>query len=179
MWDKYATGSLSDWEMDSLGFYYHDHPLKNIDKAMYNISEYNYLSEVPAVDYKFKRNGIDIPIFKTLRIVGTVIAKDDNKSNISILTNESGVVTVKFSRDYYAKYNRRISEVQIDGTKKVKEQGWFTRGTKVMLNGFRRGNMFFTKAYKKTNSHQLYKITQINDDGTIEFTNKRYGEGDE
>lgn len=179
MWDKYATGSLSDWEMDSLGFYYHEHPLKNIDKAMYNISEYNYLSEVPAVDYKFKRNGIDIPIFKTLRIVGTVIAKDDNKSNISILTNESGVVTVKFSRDYYAKYNRRISEVQVDGTKKVKEQGWFTRGTKVMLNGFRRGNMFFTKAYKKTNSHQLYKITQINDDGTIEFTNKRYGEGDE
>ena len=179
MWDKYATGSLSDWEMDSLGFYYHEHPLKNIDKAMYNISEYNYLSEVPAVDYKFKRNGIDIPIFKTLRIVGTVIAKDDNKSNISILTNESGVVTVKFSRDYYAKYNRRISEVQVDGTKKVKEQWWFTRGTKVMLNGFRRGNMFFTKAYKKTNSHQLYKITQINDDGTIEFTNKRYGEGDE
>ena len=179
MWDKYAEGTLSDWEMDSLGFYYHEHPLKNIDKEKYNISEYNYLSETPTVDYKFKRNGIDIPIFKTLRIVGTVIAKDDNKSCISILTNESGVVTVKFNRDYYAKYNRRISEVQVDGTKKVKEQGWFTRGTKVMLNGFRRGNMFFTKAYKKTNSHQLYKITQINEDGTIEFTNKRYGEDDE
>jgi len=178
MWEKYAEGTLSDWEMDALGFYYHEHPLKNINKDIYNIYEYNELSEVPEIDYKFKRNGIEIPIFKTLRIVGTVIAKDDNKSNISILTNESGVVTVKFNRDYYAKYNRRISEVQIDGTKKVKEQGWFARGTKIMVNGFRRGNMFFTKAYKKTNSHQLYKITQINKDGTIEFTNKRYGETD-
>ena len=179
MWDKYAEGCLADWEMDSLGFYYHPHVLKNVDCNKYNIHEYNSLPEDPIVDYTFKRNNINIPIFKTLRIVGTVIAKDDNKSCISILTPNSGVVTVKFSRDYYAKYNRRISEVQLDGTKKVRENGWFSRGTKVMLNGFRRGNMFFTKAYKKTNSHQLYKITKIYEDGSLEFTNKRWGEEDD
>lgn len=179
VWDKYAEGTLSDWEMDSLGFYYHPHVLKNVDCEKYNIHEYKYLPEDPVVDYTFKRNNMRIPIFKTLRIVGTVIAKDDNKSSISILTANSGVVTVKFSRTYYARYNRRISEVQIDGTKKVRENGWFTRGTKVMVNGFRRGNMFFEKTYKRTSSHGLYKITQINEDGTLEFTNKRWGEEDD
>ena len=176
MWDKYAAGCLADWEMDALGFYFHEHPLKSIDRQMYNVYQYCDLGANPEVDYTFKRNGIEIPIFKTLRIVGTVIAKDDAKSQISILTPESGVVTVKFSRDYYAKYKQRLSEVQPDGTKKVREPGWFQRGTKVMLNGFRRQDMFFTKSYKKSNSHQLYKITNISPEGLVEMTNKRWGE---
>ena len=46
-----------------------------------------------------------IPIFATTRICGTVIAKDDSKNSISILTKNSGVVNVKFTLDYYAKYN--------------------------------------------------------------------------
>ena len=178
MWNKYAAGSLADWEMDSLGFYFHEHPLARINKKSYGISVYNELPQNPVVEYTFKRNGIEIPIFYTTRIVGTVIAKDDTKSQVSILTPESGVVTVKFNRDYYAKYKQRISEIQPDGTKKVREPGWFTRGTKIVVNGFRRQDMFFAKKYNKTVSHQLYQITKIKGD-SIEMTNKRYGETDE
>ena len=178
MWNKYAAGSYSDWEMDSLGFYFHEHPLKKIDKRNYGISVYNDLPQNPGVEYTFKRNGVEIPIFYTTRIIGTVIAKDDTRAQVSILTVDSGVVTIKFSRDYFAMFNRRISEPQPDGTKKVREQGWFTKGTKIMVNGFKRNDMFFAKKYSKTKSHQLYKITQINDDGTIEITNKRWGEED-
>ena len=32
-------------------------------------------------------------------------------------------------------YNRQISEVQSDGSKKVLEKGWFSRGTKIMVIG--------------------------------------------
>jgi len=176
MWDKYAEGILADWEMDSLGFYYHPHPLNNVDSLGYNISEYDNLPSDPIVDYTFKRNGFEIPIFKTTRICGTVVAKDDNKSCISLLTPHSGVVTVKMNRDYYARLNRQMSEVQIDGTKKVREKGWFTRGTKLLVNGFKRSGMFFLKAYKKTNSHQCYKITEIKSDGSLEMTWQRWGE---
>ena len=80
MWDKYAEGNYSSWEMESLGFYYHDHELANVRESLYNIVEFNDLAEEPIVDYTFKRNGIEIPIFKTQRIMGTVIAKDDGKS---------------------------------------------------------------------------------------------------
>ena len=179
MWNKYAGGTLADWEMDSLGFYYEKHPLKNIDTIGYNIIEYDSLSEDPIVEYTFRRNGFEIPIFKTVRICGTVIAKDDTKSCISLLTPGSGVVTVKMNRDYYARLNRQMSEVQIDGTKKVREKGWFTRGTKLIFNGFRRNGMFFVKKYSRTKSHQCYKITRIDVDGSVKMTHLRWGESDE
>jgi DNA polymerase-3 subunit alpha len=178
-WDKYAAGTLSTWEMASLGFYYHEHELAHINDSQYGIVEYNNLPEQPIVDYTFKRNGREIPIFKTFRLCGTVIAKDDLKSSISILTKGSGVVTVKMTRDYYARYNAQLSEMGIDGKKHVMEKGWFKRGTLVVVNGYRRQNQFVTKAYKKTGSHQLYKIIQLNNDGTINMTNHRWGEEDD
>lgn len=176
VWAKYAQGSLSRWEMDSLGMYYSGHELKNAAKHQYEIVSYKDLPKEPLIAYTFTRNGREIPIYETNRIIGTVIAKDDSHSNVSILTPDSGVVTVKFNRDYFAKYNRRISEEQIDGTKKVREPGWFQRGTLVMVSGVRNGDLFITKKYKKSTSHQLYKITCVHEDGSLEFTNKRWGE---
>ena len=177
VWNKYATGTLATWEMDSLGFYYHDHPLKNLDKLSYNVIPYNQQPDNPPVERTFKRNGVDIPLFKTCRIVGAVVAKEDNKSCISILTPESGVVTVKMNRDYYARLNRQMSQVQPDGTKKVMEKGWFTRGTLIMVNGFKRSGMFFTKSYRHTKSHQCYRIlTEVKNNGKIDMTAWRWGE---
>ena len=80
------------------------------------------------------------------------------------------------SRDYYARLNRQISEPQIDGTKKVIEKSWFTRGNMLMVNGFKRSGMFFSKSYRNQKSHQVYKIIKINDDNSIETEWKRYGE---
>ena len=177
VWNKYAAGTLATWEMDSLGFYYHEHPMKKLDKLAYNVKAYNNLPDNPPVERTFKRNGVDIPLFKTCRIVGAVVAKEDNKSCVSILTPESGVVTVKMNRDYYARLNRQMSQVQPDGTKKVMEKGWFTRGTLLMFNGFKRSGMFFTKSYRHTKSHQCYRIlTEVKNNGTIDMTAWRWGE---
>ena len=175
-WDKYAEGNYSSWEMSSLGFYYHSHELENINEDAYGIVEFNSLLEEPVIEKELKKLDRIIPIFATTRICGTVIAKDDSKNSISILTKNSGVVNIKFTLDYYAKYNKRISELGEDGVKHVKEPGWFSRGTLVVINGFRRGNTFVAKTYKKTNSHQLYRITSLNKNGLIEMTNQRYGE---
>lgn len=176
MYDKYALGNLADWEMDSLAFYYHEHPLAHIKKYEYNIKEYSELPSTPKIAKTFRRGEKVFHTFETCRIVGTVIAKDDTKSCISLLTVKSGVVTVKMNRDYYARLNKQISEMQIDGKKKVMEKSWFTRGTMLMINGFKRSGMFFSKSYKNQNSHQVYKIININDDNTIETEWKRYGE---
>lgn len=178
LWDKYAEGSLSKWEMDSLGFYYHPHELENYNLSQYDIVDFSTLSREPEIAYTFKRNGVNIPIYKTFRIAGTVVAKNDTKSIVSILTTDDGVVDVKFTRDYFARYNRRISEPQLDGTKKVKESSWFTRGTIIMVQGIRRGDMFVAKKYKKSAGHQLYKITSLCKDGTLRMTNARWGEID-
>ena len=161
-WNKYATGNISAWEMESLCFYYHEHELANIDKHKYGIVNFSTLSYEPEVDYFFKRAGRDIPIFKLYKIAGTIISKNNTKASVAILTTD-GVVNVKFTKEYYAMYNRQISEVQADGSKKVLEKGWFSRGTKIMVTGYRREDTFVAKTYKATSTHQLYRIMNIED----------------
>ena len=172
-WDKYAKGNISAWEMSSLCFYYHDHELKNINSQKYGIVNFDNLPASPVVDYFFKRNGVQIPIYKLCRIAGTVIGKNDTRHLVTLLTT-SGVVNVKLTRDYYAMFNRQISEVNEKGEKKVKEKGWFTRGIKLLVTGYRRDDTFVAKKYKSTGGHQLYKITEATG-RNISLTSTRYG----
>ena len=172
-WKKYIKkNNLASWEMDSLCFYYHDHELINMNKNKYGVINFFDYPTEPIIDSFWKRNGREIPLYKTYRIAGTVISKDDVRHSISLLTTE-GVVPVKFNRDMYAMYKRQLSEVQPDGTKKVVEKGWFTRGTMLIINGFRRDDMFIAKKYAKTQGHTVYKITDINENGDIILENER------
>ena len=172
-WDKYAKGTVSAWEMEALCFYYSDHELKNVDNQKYGIKNFFELSPEPEVDYFFKRNGKEIPIYKLCRVAGTVIGKNDTRHSVTLLTT-NGVVTVKFTRDYYAMFNRQLSEKDEQGVKKVKEKGWFTRGTKLLVTGYRRDDTFVSKKYKTTGGHQLYMITEV-DGRNINITSERYG----
>ena len=173
-WDKYAKGSISAWEMEALCFYYHDHELINVNNQKYGIVNFNDLSTYPVVDKTFKRNGKQIPIYKLYKIAGTVISKNDNRHSISLLTT-NGVVNVKFTKEYYALFGRQLSQVQSDGTKKVMEKGWFVRGTKLLITGFRRDDTFVSKNYKSNGGHQLYKILNVNGKN-LEITHERYGQ---
>ena len=180
-WEKYAKGNLSSWEMEALCFYYHEHELANVDHFKYGISNFFALLPQPTVEKYFKRNGKDIPIYHTHKIIGTVISKNDSKAIVTLLT-PNGVVDVKFTKEYYAMFARQISEKQEDGTKKIVEKGWMTRGTKLMVTGMRRDDQFVAKTYSHTPTHQIYKITNLTNGGRdIEITHDRYGvesEGD-
>ena len=172
VWDKYAQGSLSKWEMESLCFYYHEHELANVDMIKYGISNFFRLPEEPEAEYYFKRNGQQLPIWKTYKIAGTVIAKNDNKASLTLLT-PTGVVTVKMTKDQYAKFKKQISEKQEDGTKKITEKGWFKRGTLLLFTGYRRGDQFVVKTYKHTPTHSVYKVELINNGRDMELTHER------
>ena len=178
-WNKYATGSISAWEMESLCFYYHDHELKNLDCDKYGIVNFKDLPEEPPVIRYQNWNGRQIPIYEIQTIAGTCLAKDKTKSTVTLLTT-SGVVNVKFRKEYFSLFDRQISEKQDDGTKKVKEKSWFGRGNKIIVKGIRRGDDFIVKKYSSTPGHQLYKINSINEStGEIEITSSRYGEENE
>lgn len=45
-----------------------------------------------------------------------------------------------------------------------------------MINGFRRGDMFIAKAYKKDNTHQCYQIVKIGESGELELEWQRADE---
>lgn len=176
--EKYASGSVSAWEMDSLGYYYHEHELACVNTKAYGIASYKDLPSEPVATRMYKRNGKEFPVFDTCTIMGTVIGKNNTKGQVDILTPDSGVVTVKLTLEHFAMYNRRISK-NVRGVNKVMEQGWFQRGTLLMVNGYRRGDTFKAKSSRKPKRHQLYKIFNVYPNGDIMATHLRYGETDE
>ena len=166
-WEKYAEGSVSKWEMDSLGFYYHEHELARIKREVYGIDNFFKLPEEPEVQYSFTTNkGTEMTVFNLSRIAGTVIDKDKNKGNVILLTTD-GVVTVKVWKNQFAVWDKTISKRGADGVKHVIENSWFKKGTKLIITGVRRGDNFIPKKYKNC-SHPLFeKVIEINDRGFI------------
>ena len=174
LWDKYCLGNISQWEMDSISCYIHDHELKKLKNGFYGLVNYSTLPEDPVVNYEFKskETGQKIPLFKINRIAGTVLDKDKNKKMITLLTNDS-VVIVKIFGDAFTHYDRQISEKRPDGTKKVLEKSWLSRGNKIIVTGIRRDDNFIAKKYKNTPHHLVELITSIDDNGYIKTQTER------
>jgi DNA polymerase-3 subunit alpha len=172
-WNKYAKkNNISSWEMEALCFYYHEHELANVDKKTYGLVDFTSLPEQPEVDRMIKRKDIMIPIYKLHRICGTCIAKNKTKSTVTLLTT-TGVVSVKFNKEYFAKFDAQISQKNNDGTKTIVERSWFNRGNMMIVNGMRRGDEFVAKKYSTTEGHQLYHIDEVNEDGSLVLRSER------
>ena len=171
LWDKYCGGSISSWEMDSLSCYIHDHELKNINYDRYGIVDYFKLPEEPIVDYEFtaKDTGKKVPMYKIMRIAGTVLDRNKNKKTITLLTR-TGVVNVKIFGDAFTNYDKQISEKRLDGTKRVVEKSWFSRGNKIIVTGIKKDGIFLGKKYKSTKHHLVELITKVEKDSI--FTKK-------
>ena len=178
-WNKYAKGNISAWEMEALCFYYHDHELKDINTKKYGIVDFYELSAEPQIERIFKRGDAQIPIYKLEKICGTCIAKNKTKGIVYLLTT-SGVVTVKFSKEYFSMFDRQISQKNPDGTKTIIEKSWFNRGNMILVQGIRRGDEFIPKKYNSTPGHQLYHIDQIVENGELILRHDRAsGESEE
>ena len=176
-WNKYANGTISAWEMEVLCFYYHDHELKNVNINRYGLVDFFKLPEDPEVEKTFPaKGGGEIKMLKLYKICGTCIAKNKTRSTVTLLTT-SGVVDVKFRKEYFSLFDKQISEKQPDGTKKIVEKSWFNRGNMIIIQGFRSGDNFIPKKYASSNSHQLYKISEIKESGELILQDCRYQGG--
>ena len=169
--EKYAEGSVSKWEMDSVGFYYAPHELHKFYQEGYidsfKIEDFAQLPEEAPVDYVIHtKDGKEIPMYKLCFIAGTVINKNKNKHTVTLLT-DTGVVNMKIWDNQFVKYDRQISERGEDGKKKILERSWFTRGNKLLVQGIRRGNDFVPKKYKNSPSQVLF--AKIENDGSLVF----------
>jgi DNA polymerase-3 subunit alpha len=153
-WNKYTKGNsnISSWEMEVLCFYYHEHELANVNRHKYGLSNFFDLPTEPEVEKTFTRGGKTINIYKLNKIYGTCIAKNKTKSTVTLLT-PTGVVEVKFRKEYFTLFDKQISERQLDGTKKIKEKSWFNRGNMIVVMGIRDGDTFVSKKYNSTDGH--------------------------
>lgn len=173
---KYAKGTVSAWEMEVLCFYYHEHELANVEFDKYGIENFYNLPAEPVVERTYMtKSGHKGNIFKLNRIAGTCIAKDKMRSTVSVLTT-SGVVDVKFRKEYFSLFDKQISERGEDGIKHVVEKSWFNRGSMIIVQGFRSGDNFIPRKYGN-NGHQLYKIVNIDEKNNLTIQDHRYQGG--
>ena len=170
VYDKYAEGNISHWEMESVSFYSHEHEL-NDAQSLYD--DFFKLPEEPEIDYSFiGKDGNEIRVYRLRRIIGTVIDKNKMKNTVTLLT-PTGVVNVKIYKNQYALYDKQLSQKGADGKKHVIEKSWFSRGTLLMVQGIRRGQDFIPKKRKDSYYPVVSKITKIEDDGYLEFQLER------
>lgn len=172
MWDKYALGSLSKWEMDSISFYSHPHELDGIDLSRFGVTPLADIPEEPIVEKVLTIKGRQIPIFKLYRIAGTILDKDKNKKTVTLLTTD-GVITVKIYGQVFSYYDKQISARGADGVKHVLERSMIARGNKIIVTGIRQTDGFLAKKYSRTPYHLVEQITEINEDGTIKVKGER------
>lgn len=175
-WNKYAKGNISSWEMEVLCFYYHEHELAHINNDKYGFVDFYALPEDPVIEKTFQKAGKNINIFHLNRICGTCIAKNKTKSTVTLLTT-TGVVNVKFRKEYFAMFDKQISERGADGVKHVVEKSWFNRGNMIVVTGIRSGDDFISKKYASTGGHQLYKIDEVLENGDLVLKDSRYQGG--
>lgn len=170
LWEKYAEGTPEHWAMEVLSYYPNAHELDCVDLAPYGVVDFYSEPETAEVyDYYYKwlkDNGTSVqkpfPKYKIQRISGTVI--DFNATHYTVtLQTPTGVVDCKLSKGEYIFYSRTLSEI-IDGKKKVIEQGWFKRGTVLLVAGYRRDDVWVAKTYvDSVYKHTVNRVINIKD----------------
>ena len=177
IWSKYASGYEAKWSMQALTYYDQKHELADVDNEQYGIVDFYSLDEEPE-PYEYYTRWIDgeqkqLPKYKIDRIAGTVLNADNLHHTVSLLTT-TGVVDVKFYKEAYAFYSRRLSEPDGKGGKTVIENSWFQRGTLLIVCGFRRGDQWVPRNYGETiYKHTVNKILAVKEDGTLDIQFER------
>lgn len=173
LWDSCAKGNYSTWEMEVMCFYYHEHELAHLNNNKYGYANFFALPEEPIIERTFQKGSNTIKLYKLSKICGTCIAKNKDKSTVVLLTT-FGVVSVKFNKEFFAMYDKRISEKGADGKSHIVESSWFDKGSMIVVNGVRIDDTFICKKYSSTPGHRLMKITSIDENGNITLQGERY-----
>ena len=174
-WNEKVEGTISKWEMDSISFYYHEHELAHVNKEEYLIVDFSALPEIPAISGTFTYRGQTKPRFKLDRVCGTVLDKDKNKHTVTLLT-PTGVTNIKFYKGQFGFYDKQISDIDENNKKTVLEKSWFTRGNKLLVTGYRRGDQFVPQKYiDSAYRHTLQLITDIDEQGNLKLQSDRIG----
>jgi DNA polymerase-3 subunit alpha len=139
--DKYMKGTLPDWEMASLSYYYTQHllTLPDYQDALesWGVVDFFSLPEEPEVEWT---NG-QATKMRLYHIAGTSIGREKNKCIVGLLT-PSGFLNIKIYKSTFNKFDKQLKDET--GT----EKSWFSKGQVLLLQGYRIGDEFKVKTYK-------------------------------
>lgn len=162
-WDKYCSGSIAKWEMDSICYYTDKHELEEYPiEYYYPISNFSDLPREAEKVEVVNKAGRTIKQNKLSVIAGTVVDKNKLK-NIVTLNTKAGIVELKLDKGRFAYYDRNTDD----------DKSWLTRGNKLVVIGFRRGEMFIPRVYSDSvYKHSIVRVAGI-EDNKVKFKLER------
>lgn len=160
-YDKYCSGDELQWQLDSLNFYFDEHPLikvseQIIDKLGIEINAVQDIVE-GLENGSFYIKGKVVPRMKLYTIAGTVIDRDKTKGLVT-LQCPSGVVNVKVYKDLYAMMTQVFTEDDVYGNRNIIQDSFFEKGVHLLITGIQRGATFVPKVYKATGRNHIVRI---------------------
>lgn len=151
-WDKNCGGTREKWEMESICYYTDKHELDLLPIGDYNTKNFCDLPKEPVIVATKQWRGREIHEFRVDVIAGTVVEKNKNKAIITLATPSGDVVDIKMDKGRFSYYDRTTEN----------DKSWLTRGNKLMIVGYRRGETFYPKVYRSNYyQHSLMKIDGI------------------
>ena len=171
-WNKYCSGDARQWELDSMNFYFTEHPLKKVIKQI-DIA-INPISTIVegAQDGFFFIKGKEIPRMKLYTIAGTVIDRDKVKGLVTLQCPD-GVVNLKVYKDLYATFAAVVGDVDENGNKEIDQDSFFEKGVHLLVTGIQRGMTFVPKVYKNTGRKSILRIILDEDGDFVELEEKQ------
>lgn len=164
-WHEFASGTVESWQMESVSFFADKHQLDYADQGRYGIVDFNSLSEIPVVlSENTAKNGRVYKNLELSTIAGVVLDKNKNSKSFVLLTS-TGIVNCRTHAGGFSHYDRQI---KFNGHT---EKGYFTRGTLLLVQGFRRNDTFVLKSGR--GSHTINKINEIRTDGSLSLQTDR------
>lgn len=147
-YEKYASGNILTWELDSLNFYHSGHELKDIVKTVpINISNLSEIIDRETIGV-FQIQGKTIPKYKVHHIIGTVLDKDKQKHLVTLSTPD-GIISIKLFRTQFSAYDKVVIRYDEDGEKQIVQDSFFKKGTFLIVTGIKDGDLFIPKVYKE------------------------------
>lgn len=156
-WMKYTNDESEDeWELDSMNFFFHNHPLTKVipqiqDKEEIYVSHLNEIVE-GAADGQFIIKGKVIPKMKLYTIAGVVIDRDKVKGLVSLQCPD-GVINLKVYKDLYSTMVQVVPKA--DGSL---QESFFEKGVYLLVTGILRGTTFIPKVYKNLKRKPIERI---------------------
>lgn len=154
MLDKYWQ-TEEEGELKALSFYYGQSVLKtepyaSFIQTLYAQRTFESLNEEPIIEWQ---NEEGAKKFELTRIAVSAIGRDRQKCIIGCLDSEGNFFQAKVNKNTFKKYDKQITD---EGGK---HPSWFSKGSHLILTGYRNGDIFTVKSYKNS----APSITKIED----------------
>ncbi len=146
-WVNECIGSIPEWEIETVMFNKNDFVLDTqAISRVYPISNFDGLQNEPIAHTNEK----GFNSYDTSFIAGVVIGKVNLKRIVYLLTEHSGVVPVKMTKNNFTKYQEKLEN----------DLPWFEKGNAIVVQGYKSGEAFNCRG-NRHNKKPVIKIEKM------------------